>query len=49
MLLVSGWSRMVPQCGQKAGPVAVALEAKNSVDMSAPEQLQQWLPSVWRS
>ena len=33
MLLVSGWSRIVPQWGQKAGPVATALEAKNSVDM----------------
>lgn len=38
MLLVSGWSRMVPQCGQKAGPVDVALEAKNSVDMAAVQR-----------
>ena len=31
MLLVSGWSRIVPQCGQNAGPVVVDVEAKNSM------------------
>lgn len=34
MLLVSGWSRIEPQCGQKAGPVVVDVAAKKLMAMA---------------
>lgn len=39
MLLVSGWSRIVPQCGQKAGPVVDAFDAKKSMLSQLPSDV----------
>lgn len=46
MLFVSGWSRIVPQCGQKAGPLVVDVAAKKLIldaqicELPASQQLR---------